>query len=198
MGIELLTPYTKVELEKQPQTGRRQIGLFPGNFDPITVAHLTIADQVRQSLKLERVIFMPDYDDEQGSIVSMLTLALQGQQGMGIDVSRIESSESLYDTLRKMKEDNPDTDFFLIAGADVIGQLQHWKNITELAKIVQFVGVQRPRYRIGISLPIIWVDVPQYDISSDLIREMFARGIRPNHMVPDKVLRFIDEEGLYI
>lgn len=32
MGIELLTPYTKVELEPQKTGSRRQIGLFVGNL----------------------------------------------------------------------------------------------------------------------------------------------------------------------
>ena len=32
MGIELLTPYTKVELELQETDSRRQIGLFVGKF----------------------------------------------------------------------------------------------------------------------------------------------------------------------
>jgi nicotinate-nucleotide adenylyltransferase len=104
----------------------------------------------------------------------------------------------MYTTIANMKEANPDTDFYIIAGADVIAQLQHWKNIAELAQIATFVGVQRPRYRIGVSLPIIWVDVPQYDISSDAVREMFSRGIKPTFMVPDKVLRYIDERGLYL
>jgi nicotinate-nucleotide adenylyltransferase len=198
MGIELLTPYTKVELEEKSLTGRRQIGIFAGSFDPITMAHLTIADQVRQSLKLERVLFMPEYDDDEGTIVNMLTIALQGHEGMGIDVSRIETHDSMHATISKMVDANPDTEFYVIAGTDVIAQLAHWDNIAELAKLVTFVGVQRPRYRIGVSLPIIWVDVPQYDISSDAIREMFARGIRPSFMVPDKVLRYIDERGLYL
>lgn len=49
MGIELLTPYTKVELEPQKTGSRRQIGLFVGKFAPIHLAHLVIATRCGES-----------------------------------------------------------------------------------------------------------------------------------------------------
>ena len=45
--------------------------------------------------------------------------------------------------------------------------------------MVQFVGVQRPKYKAGTSYPVIWVDVPLMDISSSMIRHHFENGCRP-------------------
>ncbi|MBI3621972.1 MAG: adenylyltransferase/cytidyltransferase family protein [Nitrospirae bacterium] len=35
------------------------IGLFGGTFNPIHTCHLTVADQVRQLMALDRIIFIP-------------------------------------------------------------------------------------------------------------------------------------------
>ena len=40
MALELLTPFTKVELEEEKVTSnRKQIGLLGGNFNPVHNAH---------------------------------------------------------------------------------------------------------------------------------------------------------------
>ncbi|GFH40433.1 nicotinate-nucleotide adenylyltransferase [Pseudolactococcus insecticola] len=197
MGIELLTPYTKVELEIQKTRNRRQIGLFSGRFAPIHMAHLAIADQVAKELNLERVLFMPEFDDEEGTIVEMLARALHGQTGFGIETARLNSPETLFETLQTLVKSNPETDFYFIAGSDVIGGLSALENAAELVKLVQLVGVQRPRFRTGTSLPILWIDVPQMDLSSKALRDMMRRGNEPKFLVPDAVLDFIKERGLY-
>ena len=63
--------------------------------------------------------------------------------------------------------------------------------------MVQFVGVQRPKYKAGTSYPVIWVDVPLMDISSSLIRDFIAKNRKPNYLLPKPVLEYIEEEGLY-
>lgn len=61
MAIELLTPFTKVELEvEKKETNRKQVGILGGNFNPVHNAHLIVADQVRQQLQLDEVLFMPE------------------------------------------------------------------------------------------------------------------------------------------
>lgn len=62
MAIELLTPFTKVELEvEKKETNRKQVGILGGNFNPVHNAHLIVADQVRQQLKLDQVLLMPEF-----------------------------------------------------------------------------------------------------------------------------------------
>ena len=65
-----------------------------------------------------------------------------------------------YDTMKLLTEANPDTDYYFIIGADMVEYLPKWHRIDELIEMVQFVGVQRPKYKAGTSYPVIWVDVP--------------------------------------
>ena len=79
----------------------------------------------------------------------------------------------------------------------MVDYLPKWYRIDELVEMVQFVGVQRPRYKAGTSYPVIWVDVPLMDISSSMVRECIAQGRTPNFMLPKPVLDYIKKEGLY-
>ena len=210
MAIELLTPFTKVELEPEVKDKKRkQIGILGGNFNPVHNAHLVVADQVRQQLGLDQVLLMPEYEpphvdkketiDEQHRL-KMLELAIEGIEGLGIETIELERKgiSYTYDTMKLLTEQHPDTDYYFIIGADMVDYLPKWYRIDELVELVQFVGVQRPRYKSGTSYPVIWVDVPLMDISSSMVRDFLAQGRTPNFLLPQPVLDYIEKEGLYL
>lgn len=209
MAIELLTPFTKVELEPEIKNKKRkQVGILGGNFNPVHNAHLVVADQVRQQLGLDKVLLMPEYlpphVDAKGTIaehhrLKMLELAIEGIEGLEIETIELERKgiSYTYDTMILLNERDPDTDYYFIIGADMVDYLPKWHRIDELVEIVQFVGVQRPRYKAGTSYPVIWVDVPLMDISSSMVRDFVAKGRTPNFMLPKPVLDYIKKEGLY-
>ena len=209
MALELLTPFTKVELaEEKVTSNRKQIGLLGGNFNPVHNAHLTIADQVRQQLGLDEVLLMPEYQpphvDKKTTIsekhrLRMLELAVRDIEGLGIETIELERKgiSYTYDTMKLLTEKNPDVDYYFIIGADMVAYLPKWHRISELIQMVQFVGVQRPKYKAGTSYPVIWVDVPLLDISSSLIRRQLEEGKKPNFLLPQAVLDYIEKEGLY-
>ncbi len=60
----------------------------------------------------------------------------------------------------------------------MVDYLPKWHRIDELVQLVQFVGVQRPRYKAGTSYSVIWVDVPLMDISSSMVRSFIKDGCR--------------------
>ncbi|MGT2829767.1 nicotinate-nucleotide adenylyltransferase [Streptococcus hillyeri] len=209
MAIELLTPFTKVELETEVKDkNRKQVGILGGNFNPVHNAHLIVADQVRQQLGLDAVYLMPEYEpphvDEKETIdekhrLNMLLLAINGLEGLDIETIEIErkGKSYTYDTMKQLTEANPDTDYYFIIGADMVEYLPKWHRIDELVEMVQFVGVQRPKYKAGTSYPVIWVDVPLMDISSSNIRDFIKKGRTPNFMTPAPVLDYIKKAGLY-
>ena len=210
MAIELLTPFTKVELEPEVKDKKRkQIGILGGNFNPVHNAHLVVADQVRQQLGLDQVLLMPEYEpphvDKKETIdekhrLKMLELAIEGIEGLGIETIELERKgiSYTYDTMKLLTEQHPDTDYYFIIGADMVDYLPKWYRIDELVELVQFVGVQRPRYKTGTSYPVIWVDVPLMDISSSMVRDFLAQGRTPNFLLPQSVLDYIEKEGLYL
>ena len=195
MAIELLTPFTKVELEPEiKEKKRKQVGILGGNFNPVHNAHLIVADQVRQQLGLDQVLLMPEYHR-----LKMLELAIEGIEGLAIETIELERKgiSYTYDTMKILTEQHPDTDYYFIIGADMVDYLPKWYRIDELVDMVQFVGVQRPRYKAGTSYPVIWVDVPLMDISSSMVRDFLAQGRKPNFLLPQPVLDYIEKEGLY-
>lgn len=209
MAIELLTPFTKVQLEQEETVkDRKQVGLLAGTFNPVHNAHLLVADQVRQQLQLDKVLLMPEvlptYADSRDKIddldrVKMLQLALEGRTGLGLETVELERRTFCYtiDLIEDLQERYPDTDFYLILGADLIDTLPKWHRIDELFQLFQFVGVQRPRYRAGTSYPIIWVDIPLMDISSSMVRDFLKKERSPEFLLPSKVLTYIKDKELY-
>ncbi|SUO89212.1 nicotinate-nucleotide adenylyltransferase [Streptococcus uberis] len=209
MAIELLTPFTKVELEiNEKDKNRKQIGILGGNFNPIHNAHLIVADQVRQQLGLDKVFLMPEYlpphIDTKSTIdekhrLEMVKLAIDSVEGLDVETLELERKgvSYTYDTMKLLIEKNPDVDYYFIIGADMVDYLPKWHKIDELVKMVQFVGVQRPKYKAGTSYPLIWVDVPLMDISSSMIRQFIKSNRQPNYLLPKAVLEYINKEGLY-
>ena len=190
MALDLVTPFTKVQLEEEiKDTGRKQVGILGGNFNPVHNAHLVVADQVRQQLGL-------DYEKHR---LNMLMLAINGIEGLDIETIELERKgiSYTYDTMKLLTEANPDTDYYFIIGADMVEYLPKWHRIDELIEMVQFVGVQRPKYKAGTSYPVIWVDVPLMDISSSVVRAYIKKDRTPNFMVPQSVLAYIKKAGLY-
>ncbi|MBF0806173.1 MULTISPECIES: nicotinate-nucleotide adenylyltransferase [unclassified Streptococcus] len=209
MALELVTPFTKVALQPDlPEKKRKQVGILGGNFNPVHNAHLLVADQVRQQLSLDQVLLMPEFipphKDKKETIdqhhrLMMLELALNGKEGLGIERLELERQgiSYTYDSMKMLTEANPDTDYYFIIGADMVEYLPKWHRIDELLELVQFVGVQRPKYKAGTSYPVIWVDVPLMDISSSMVRDFIAAGREPNFLLPELVWNYIKREGLY-
>ena len=100
--------------------------------------------------------------------------------------------------MKLLKEQNPDVDFYFIIGGDMVAYLPKWRQIDELIDLVQFVGVKRPNYSQETPYPIIWVDIPQMDLSSSEIRKKIAQGCSVRYFLPDPVLNYILEKGLYL
>ena len=201
---------TEVEPLIQVQTTqpRKQVGILGGNFNTVHNQHLLIADQVGTALNLEKVYLMPEYlpphVDEKDTIeaehrLNMLKLAIADNPLFDIEQAELQrkGKSYTYDTMKALIAQNPDTDYYFIIGADMVDYLPKWYKIDELVKMVQFVGVQRPKYKAGTSYPVIWVDVPLMDISSSMIRHFITEGRTPNYLMPKTVLDYIREEGLY-
>ena len=151
MALDLVTPFTKVQLEEEiKDTGRKQVGILGGNFNPVHNAHLVVADQVRQQLGLDEVLLMPEFEpphvdkketiDEQHRL-NMLMLAINGIEGLDIETIELERKgiSYTYDTMKLLTEANPDTDYYFIIGADMVEYLPKWHRIDELIEMVQFV-----------------------------------------------------------
>lgn len=200
---------TFVKVEEQTNSKRKQVGILGGNFNPVHMAHLIMADQVGTSLGLEKVYLMPtnepphvDYKEtiDANHRVKMLELAIEDNPLLAIEKSELErkGKSYTYDTMKLLTQKHPDTDFYFIIGGDMVAYLPKWYKIDELMQLVQFVGVKRPDYSKETSYPIIWIDVPDMNISSTNLRKKIAQGCSVNYLLPKNVLHYIQEKGLYL
>ncbi|WEV45660.1 nicotinate-nucleotide adenylyltransferase [Streptococcaceae bacterium ESL0687] len=193
---------------------KKRVGILGGNFNPVHNAHLFMADQVKNSLGLAEVYLMPEaippHVDKKETIevghrVKMLELALENYPQLKLELVEIERGgvSYSYETMKNLLKINPDVDYFFIIGEDMVDYLPKWHKIDELIELVTFVAVRRssPKNNQIPSkenpYPVVWVDLPYLDISSSYIREKIGQGIRPNFIIPENVLKYIEKNELY-
>lgn len=199
----------KVESMAETTVPKKQVGLLGGNFNPIHLAHLMIAEQVGMKMGLDEVHLLPSYlpphIDEKKTIdskhrLAMVKLAIEDNSFLTVDTRELARKGKSYtiDTMLELTAEHPDTQYYFIIGGDEVAYLPKWHRIDELIQLVQFVGVKRAGFTPDSSYPIIWVDVPEIHLSSSYIRQQVKQGCSIRYLVPEKVREYIAEEGLYL
>ncbi|MDW0117414.1 nicotinate-nucleotide adenylyltransferase [Sporosarcina thermotolerans] len=186
----------------------KKVGLLGGTFNPPHIGHLIIANEVKHALGLDEVRLMPtsipphksnptDATPEQR--LRMVDLAVEGTNGLSVSAFEVEQGGVSYtfETMKRLKEHEPGSDFYFIIGGDMIDILPNWYKIEELVKVVKFVGVGRPGTIGKSDFPIRMVQIPEIELSSTLIRERIGSNGTIRFLVPEKVENFIRLEGLY-
>jgi len=186
----------------------KKVGILGGTFDPPHYGHLLIANEVLSALKLDQIWFMPNHEpphkkkpesvcDEDR--LHMLELAIAGNEAFTIQPIELERKGPSYtvDTMKILKMEYPEHQFFFIIGADMIEYLPKWHDIDILLELVQFVGVKRPSYSHQTAYPVLYVDVPAIDVSSSMIRDRVKNDKSVRYLLPDPVIDYIEEQHLY-
>jgi nicotinate-nucleotide adenylyltransferase len=185
-----------------------KVGILGGTFDPPHYGHLLIANEVLSTLQLDEIWFMPNQEPphkrKSESIknedrLQMLELAIGGNAAFRVETIELHRQGPSYtvDTMKMINDQYPDHQFFFIIGADMIEYLPKWHKIDELIKLVQFVGVERPEYSSQTDYPVMYVDVPAIDVSSSMIRDRVKNGKTVRYLLPDMVIKYIEEKHLY-
>src|SRR5262245_39660451 len=91
----------------------RRIGIFGGTFDPIHIAHLRSAEEAREQLRLDQVLFVPAADPPHKMRritparhrLAMVRLATAGHPAFRVSTLEIERGGRSYtvDTLRALR-----------------------------------------------------------------------------------------------
>ncbi|MCZ0756952.1 nicotinate-nucleotide adenylyltransferase [Anoxybacillus sp. J5B_2022] len=186
----------------------KKIGIFGGTFDPPHNGHLLMANEVLHALMLSEIWFMPNHipphkqheqvtnsDDR----LHMLKLAVADHPQFKIETIELErgGASYTYDTMRQLKTMYPNDEFYFIIGADMVEYLPHWYCIDELVQLVTFVGVKRPGFSLRTPYPIVEVEIPEFAVSSSLIRERVKQGKSIRYLVPECVRQYIEGKRLY-
>ncbi len=201
---------------------KRRIGIFGGSFDPIHYGHLILADSCREALSLDEVRLIPAATSPlkpKGPIASnedrleMVRLAVGDTPGLAIDPIEMEMGGISYtlDTVRALETREPETQWFLMLGADSVASLDQWKEPAELLRRVQLAVVSRgghapPDLEFPKSLmyeqdrpgfaPSL-VKMPVLEISSTDIRRRISENRSIRFRTPREVEAWIYQRGLY-
>ena len=198
----------------------RRIGIMGGTFDPIHIAHLAIAEQVREAFGLDLVLFIPAANPphKQGRKVvpayhrlMMTQLAVYSNPCFHVSKQELERTGPSYSllTVRELQERyGANAELYFITGSDTINELHTWYHIEELLKSCHFVGTTRPGAPVDKEAlvkcfgrlaeeKIHFLAVPELEISSTDIRERVRSGKSIKYLVPAAVEAYIIKEGLY-
>lgn len=132
------------------------IGVLGGSFDPVHVGHVKIAEAVRASFSLSRVLLAPAATPPHKPEVrlaseehrlEMLELALAGHDGLEVSTIELDRGGVSYtiDTLRALRDDRvrPVRPLFIL-GMDSLIDIPTWKEHRRLLDEFAFVVVDRP------------------------------------------------------
>lgn len=188
-----------------------KIGLLGGTFNPIHMGHLILAGECWHRLALDRVIFIPAYmpphkgiegNISAGDRLNMTRLALKRDKRFQICTYEMDTAKVSYsiDTIRYLKQRfDSQTELFFLTGSDSAESLSMWKDVDELLKLTTFVIASRPLWgkKSAFEGKVTRILIPEVNISSSMIRDRIQKREPIDYLVPDKVVKYIRNKGLY-
>ncbi len=190
-----------------------KIGFLGGSFDPIHFGHLLAAQDAYEQHKLDRLIIVPAAqaplkpNETQSTSSDRLAMVRAATEwDTRFEVSDFELSRGgvsfTIDSARYFRSLYPNDELYWVIGGDQLPKLHLWKDIGELAKLVEFIFLERPGYPVKATPDIPGLRLHRCDghllaISSTELRDRTRRGLSLDYFVPHKAIVYIRQKGLY-
>ncbi len=135
----------------------QRIGIIGGTFNPIHYGHLAAAEEVRDRLKMDRVLFIPSFlpphkqEEDMPSAaqrLEMVRLATSSNSRFKVSDIEVKREGKSYtiDTIEALIPQHPGAELYFITGLDSFLDIQTWKNWQRLLSRCSFVVLSRPGY----------------------------------------------------
>jgi len=178
----------------------RRLGLFGGTFDPPHFGHVAALKAAARTERFDVIEVTVAGDPYQKSATGLVhpaaqRLAMAQAAFGGLDLVRVSDREIrrkgpsyTIDTVRELLTEFDDVD--LIVGADLVGQIDSWRDAETLRSLVRVGVVPRP----GGSTPVPegWdsyeIEMDPVDLSSTFIREIPQGPENLREFVPEPVI----------
>jgi nicotinate-nucleotide adenylyltransferase len=191
----------------------RRVGVFGGTFDPPHLGHLAIAAWARDTLGLERVLFVPagQPPHKRGRKrtparhrLAMIRLAVRGTPEFRVSTWELDRRGPSFtiDTLEHLARTRG-TELHLIVGADSLDDFRTWKRPDDILALSRLAVAGRPgsgtrgEAWARRTRRVDWIGNPLVEISSTLVRERVRAGYSCRYLVPDPVWRYVGQHRLY-
>ncbi|MGN6276398.1 MAG: nicotinate-nucleotide adenylyltransferase [Solirubrobacterales bacterium] len=194
------------------------IGVLGSAFNPPHLGHLALAQEALWQLGLDQVILVPTGEaphkrivDDPGPELRMEMTRRSAADDERFSVSALEVEREgpsyTYETLEALAEERADTELVFVMGADAAVGLESWRNperVVELASLavarragVSDADVAAVTRSLGCEGRATMLEMPQFGVSSSVVRERAKQGRPLRYLVPDSVASFIEERGIY-
>jgi nicotinate-nucleotide adenylyltransferase len=185
-----------------------KLGIFGGAFDPIHIGHLIIAEEVREHLKLSKILFVPTYKPPHKECRAsyahrrnMVNLAIRTNPFFALcEIEKTRKTTSwTIKTLENLRRIYPEDEFYLIIGSDQFQKISTWKNPEKLTHYAKLVIIPRPHADVSFktTAQIIFLKISQIDIASRKIREDIKHNRSVKYKIVEDVLSYIYQHKLY-
>ena len=192
--------------------------VFGGSFNPPHNAHVAVAEAalnaVENGAENSKVLWIPaatpphkqdDVDLASAEHrVAMVRLAITGNDRFEVSDLEIRRGDVSYtvNTLRTLKDENPEAQLALLIGGDSLVEFPIWREPQAILEMAQLLVYRRPGFDEGpvsdwVQEHVAFIDAPQLDLSSTVLRASLRSGRSVRDLVPDDVLAYIEEHRLY-
>jgi nicotinate-nucleotide adenylyltransferase len=198
--------------------GARSIGILGGTFNPPHRGHLALASHAQAELGLELVLLMPAHsaphkgDEEDPGPqrrLEMCRLAVEDDKEPGLEACALEVERGgpsyTVDTLRAIRQSDPEAELTFIVGADMARTLPAWREPRALVEFAGLAVAEREdagredvlRALAPLSADVAFLKMPLVEISSSIVRERVKVGEPIEGLVAPAVAEYIAAHGLY-
>jgi nicotinate-nucleotide adenylyltransferase len=190
-----------------------KIGFLGGSFDPVHFGHLLAAQDAYEQHQLDRLILVPaaqaplkpnDVQSSAEERLAMLRAATEWDNRFEVSDIELRRGGISYtiDSARYFRAQFPNDTLYWIIGGDQLPKLHLWKEIGELASIVEFIFLERPGFPVKARPDIPGLRLHRCDghllaISSTELRDRTRRGLSLEYFVPHKAIVYIQQHHLY-
>jgi len=199
------------------------VGILGGTFDPIHYGHLAVAEEAREALGLEVVLFVPSgvpVHRGGGPVtaadrrVAMVELAIEDNPAFTMSRLEVDRAGPSYavDTLEELSDAarsaGRPADFTFILSAEAFVELMSWREPERLLALCRMAVVPRAGLSIDAvawlrsRLPsradrVMTLDRPHLGHSATEIRARVAAGRSIRYLVPPPVAAYIRDHRLF-
>lgn len=198
--------------------GGAGIGVLGSAFNPPHLGHLALAQEALWQLGLGEVVLVPTGEAPHKRIVddpgrelrlAMTRLAAADDARFSVSTLEVEREGPSYthETLELLARERPDAELVFVMGADAAVGLESWRRperVVELARLavarragVSDADVAAVLRSLGSGDRATMLEMPEFGVSSSVVRERAAAGRPLRYLVPEAVARFIEEKGMY-
>ncbi len=134
-----------------------RLGIFGGTFNPIHFGHLRAAEEVRQGMALDEVVFVPSYIPPHKQLagetaaekrLEIVRIAIKSNPFFTLSSFEVDQGGNSYSirTIEHIRTDYGITPYFIL-GQDAFNEISTWFESGKLFGLAHFVVMSRPNSR---------------------------------------------------